>query len=135
MIILEKVFTSERRDAFIGADRADLSFTLFLTPPDAYSGGDLVIEEPLGARSFKLEPGQALLYPSTSLHRVTPVTDGTRLAVVGWVTSRIRLQEQRAILFEPQQAIAELEEKEGKSQTRDRLTLIRSNLIRLWGEA
>ncbi|MBL9053536.1 MAG: Fe2+-dependent dioxygenase, partial [Tabrizicola sp.] len=82
-------------DAVMGAMRTDLSFTLFLCDPEAYDGGALVIEDALEARSIKLGAGDMILYPSTTLHRVEPVTRGERLAVVGWVQSQIRNGDER----------------------------------------
>ncbi|MFM6973438.1 MAG: 2OG-Fe(II) oxygenase, partial [Alphaproteobacteria bacterium] len=70
--------------------RSDLSFTVWLTPPDDYSGGALVLETPSGEEAFRLPAGHALVYPSTLLHRVEPVTAGERLVAVGWIESRIR---------------------------------------------
>ena len=121
-------------DALMGDARTDVSFTLFLSPLDNYEGGALVIEDALEARSVKLEAGEAFLYPSTTLHRVEPVTKGERIAVVGWVTSWVRDPAKREILFDLDQSIAEIHEAEGGSALRDRLAKTRSNLLRLWAE-
>ena len=86
--------------------RTDLSFTLFLSDPASYDGGALVIEDHFEARAIKLSAGEVILYPATTLHRVEPVTRGTRLAVVGWVQSLIRDPAQREILFDLDQAVA-----------------------------
>lgn len=77
-------------DALMGGRRADLSFTLFLSEPDSYAGGELVMEGIDGETEIKLAPGEAVVYPTAALHRVAPVTEGERLAVVGWVRSLVR---------------------------------------------
>lgn len=115
--------------------RTDLSFTLFLSDPDTYDGGALVIEDHFEARAIKLAAGEVILYPSTTLHRVEPVTSGTRLAVVGWVQSLIRDQGQREILFDLDQAVEACFAAEGKSPQFDRLSKTRSNLLRMWVDA
>jgi PKHD-type hydroxylase len=74
----------------MGGVRTDVSFTLFLSAPESYDGGELVIDSAAGEDAFKLGPGSVLTYPSTTLHRVAPVTRGQRLAAVGWVRSYIR---------------------------------------------
>jgi PKHD-type hydroxylase len=121
-------------DALMRGLRTDLSFTLFLSDPDTYAGGALVIEDTLEAREIKLRAGDLILYPSTSLHRVAPVTSGERLAMVGWVQSWIRQAEQREILFDLDRSIAALFDRDGKSEVCDTLTKTRSNLLRLWAE-
>lgn len=122
-------------DALMGTVRTDVSFTLFLSEPDSYDGGALVIEDSLEARAVKLAAGSVFLYPSTSLHRVEPVTRGERLAVVGWVQSRVRRADQREILFDLDVSIAELHAASGKSALFDTLCKTRSNLLRMWAEA
>jgi PKHD-type hydroxylase len=119
-------------DAMMGGIRTDLSFTLFLSDPDSYDGGALILEDMLEARAVKLQAGSLFLYPSTTLHRVEPVTRGTRLAIVGWVQSWIRSAEQREILFDLDRSIAELHARDGKSALFDTLAKTRSNLIRMW---
>ena len=114
--------------------RTDLSFTLFLSDPESYDGGALVIEDQFEARAIKLSAGEVILYPSTTLHRVEPVTRGTRLAVVGWVQSLIRDPAQREILFDLDQAVDACFAAEGKSAQFDRLSKTRSNLLRMWVE-
>lgn len=121
-------------DAIMGGLRTDLSLTVFLADPDSYDGGELVIEDTFEARAIKLAPGDAILYPSTTLHRVAPVTRGARLAVVGWVQSLIRSAEQREILFDLDQAVEAVHAAEGKSALFDRLAKSRSNLLRMWAE-
>jgi PKHD-type hydroxylase len=122
-------------DALMGGVRTDISFTLFLSPPETYDGGALIIEDSLEARAVKLSAGSVFLYPSTTLHRVEPVTAGERLVVVGWVQSRIRAAEKREILFDLDRSIAELHASAGKSALFDTLCKTRSNLLRMWAEA
>jgi PKHD-type hydroxylase len=121
-------------DALMAGLRTDLSFTLFLAPPDTYDGGALVIEDTLESRAIKLNPGDLILYPSTTLHRVEEVTRGERLAVVGWVQSLIRRPDQREMLFDLDQAVEEVHATQGKGPLFDRLAKTRSNLLRLWME-
>lgn len=121
-------------DALMQGLRTDLSFTLFLAEPDTYDGGALIIEDHFEARAVKLNPGELILYPSTTLHRVEPVTRGERLAVVGWVQSLIRDPGQREILFDLDQSVETCFAAEGKSAQFDRLAKTRSNLLRMWAE-
>jgi PKHD-type hydroxylase len=121
-------------DAIMSGLRTDLSFTLFLAPPDSYQGGALIIEDRFEARSVKLNPGDVFIYPSTTLHRVEPVTSGERFAIVGWAQSLIRNADQREILFDLDQAVEALYASAGKSDVFDSLTKTRSNLLRLWAE-
>ena len=120
-------------DAYMGAGRSDLSFTVFLSPPDHYSGGELVLEGPAGEERCKLAAGAAVVYPSTLLHRVEPVGQGERLVAVGWIESRIRSAEQRELLFELDTARRSLFTKDGKSEEFDLISRSYSNLLRLWG--
>ena len=122
-------------DAMMGGIRTDLSFTVFLSEPDSYDGGALIAEDAMESRAFKLGAGDLMLYPSTTLHRVEPVTRGTRLAVVGWVMSWIRTAEQREILFDLDRSIEEVHARDGKSALFDTLAKTRSNLIRQWAGA
>ncbi|NWG47252.1 MAG: Fe2+-dependent dioxygenase [Alphaproteobacteria bacterium] len=129
-------------NAFMDGVRTDLSFTVFLTGPDSYEGGELVIEGAEGERVIKLPAGAMVLYPSTELHRVRPVTDGVRLAAVGWIESRIRRREERELLFDVGligQAIAAgregaAPEAEALDGARLRVARVHANLLRLWAE-
>lgn len=121
-------------DALMQGIRTDLSFTLFLAEPASYDGGALIIEDSFEARAIKLNPGDMILYPSTTLHRVEEVTRGERLAVVGWAQSLIRSADQREILFDLDRAIDAIHTQDGKSVLCDSLTKTRSNLLRLWAE-
>ncbi len=121
-------------DALMRGLRTDLSFTLFLSDPESYEGGALVIEDMLEAREIKLKAGDLFLYPSTTLHRVSPVMSGTRLAIVGWVQSWIRSAEQREILLDLDQSIDNLFASGDAADVFQKLTKTRSNLLRLWAE-
>lgn len=121
-------------EALMGGRRTDLSFTLFLSEPDAYEGGELVMEDMGGSTAIKLAPGDAVIYPTGALHRVAEVTGGERLAVVGWVRSLIRRSDQREILFDLEIASRAVFEREGKSALYDTLAKSRSNLMRMWAE-
>lgn len=114
--------------------RSDLSFTLFLTEPDAYSGGELVLDADDGERSLKLGAGSMVLYPSTYLHRVAEVTAGQRLAAVSWVQSLVRQGEHRQLLFELDTVRRSLFEKYGKTEEVDILSKTHANLLRQWAE-
>jgi PKHD-type hydroxylase len=121
-------------DALMDGRRTDLSFTLFISAPDAYRGGELEIEAPGGNVSVKEAAGSAFVYPSTTLHRVAPVTSGERLVVVGWVRSHVRGAEQRDILFELDNVIAASRQEGASRATLDRLLKVQNNLLRLWAE-
>ena len=121
-------------DALMQGLRTDLSFTLFLSDPANYDGGALVIEDTFEARAIKPGAGDLILYPSTTLHRVEPVSRGERLAVVGWVQSLIRDAGQREVLFDLDQSVDACFAAEGKSPQFDRLAKTRSNLLRMWAE-
>lgn len=121
-------------DALMQGLRTDLSFTLFLSDPATYDGGALIIEDHFEARAIKLAAGDMILYPSTTLHQVEPVTRGERLAVVGWVQSLIRDGNQREILFDLDQSVEACFAADGKSPQFDRLAKTRSNLLRMWAE-
>ena len=116
-----------------GEVRTDLSFTLFLSDPESYEGGELVIEEAGGTRSVKPAAGDLVIYPSTTLHEVAQVTSGVRYACVGWIQSRIRQKDQREILFDLENLRAELR-KQHSDNSPELLTLSKSiaNLTRMW---
>jgi PKHD-type hydroxylase len=119
-------------NAWMAGGRSDLSFTVFLSEPEAYSGGALVLESPSGEETFRLPAGHALVYPSTLLHRVEPVTAGERLVAVGWVESRIREAEQRELLFELDTARRTLFARGGKDELFDLISRSYGNLLRRW---
>lgn len=121
-------------DALMDGQRTDLSFTLFLSPPEDYEGGRLVLDEPAGERAFALEAGAMLLYPSTSLHRVEPVTRGSRHVIVGWIRSLIRSPDAREILFDLDRVIAALRADKVAGDALELLLKTRSNLLRQWAD-
>jgi len=114
--------------------RTDVSFTLFLAPPETYGGGELVIETFGGEDDIKLPAGHLVAYPSTTLHRVAPVTDGERLAAVGWAQSYVRDGARREILFDLETARRQLFEQSGKTPEFDLLAKSAANLFRMWAE-
>ena len=112
--------------------RTDLSATLFLSDPDEYDGGELVIEDTFGTQAIKLAAGDMILYPSSSVHRVEAVTRGTRLASFFWIESMVRDDAQRRLLFDMDMAILALRESAGDSETSVKLTGCYHNLMRMW---
>lgn len=114
--------------------RSDISFTLFLNSPSEYDGGELILEEMNGERSFKLEAGSLILYPSYTLHRVETVTSGVRKVAVGWVQSLVRDALNREILFELDTVRRSLFYKEGKTTEFDLLSKCHANLLRQFAE-
>jgi len=117
-----------------GHIRTDISATLFLSDPESYDGGELLIEDGAGERPIKLEAGSMILYPATTLHRVAPVTSGERLASVFWVQSLVAEADRRAILFDMDIAIQSLRPKLGDEEgALIALTGAYHNLLRMWG--
>ena len=114
--------------------RSDISLTVFLNDPDTYEGGELVIEHFDGQQIFKLKAGSAIVYPSSTLHRVETVTKGVRLVAVGWVQSFIRDANQREILFDLDTVKRSLFQKEGKTIEFDLISKSHANLLRQWSE-
>ena len=114
--------------------RTDLSATLFLSAPQAYDGGELVIESDFGSRTAKLAAGDLIVYSSTSRHRVTAVTRGQRLASVFWIQSLIRDDAQRTQLFELDGTIQRLTQSGADSDSLVRLTAHYHGLLRAWTE-
>jgi PKHD-type hydroxylase len=123
-------------NAFMGAEcyRSDVSFTIFLSPPESYEGGELTIESIEDERTFKLESGSIVLYPSSFLHRVETVTAGERLVCVGWIQSLIRHPYQREILFDLDTARRSIFAQQGKTIEFDLISKTHSNLLRLWAD-
>lgn len=116
-----------------GSIRTDLSATLFLSGPDDYDGGELVIEDSYGAHEVKLAAGDLALYPSTSLHRVEPVTRGSRVASFFWIESRVRDDGERTILLDMDAAIRSLAQSLGDERPEVlALTGCYHNLLRRW---
>lgn len=114
--------------------RSDLSFTLFLSAPDEYGGGELMIEDTQGTHAYKLDAGALVLYPSDTLHRVETVTAGVRQVAVGWVQCLVRDPRQRQILFDLEVVRRQLFQQQGKTPQFDSLSKSCSNLWRLWAE-
>lgn len=114
--------------------RTDVSVTLFLSSPAEYDGGELVIDDTYGAHAVKLAAGDMIVYPATSVHRVTPVTRGVRLASFFWVQSLIRNDAQRALLFDMDNAIQRLNATQADDTARRNLVGCYHNLLRLWSE-
>lgn len=114
--------------------RTDLSSTLFLSAPEEYEGGELVVMDTYGAHDVKLPAGDLILYPSTSLHRVEPVTSGTRTCAFFWTQSMVRDDGQRSILFELDRNISSLRGKLGDTEEVIGLTGHYHNLLRQWAE-
>jgi PKHD-type hydroxylase len=115
--------------------RTDISCTLFLSEPEEYDGGELVVEDYYGSHRVKLPAGHAVLYPATSLHMVTPVTRGARIASFCWLQSMIKDTHARRMTFDMDNAIRELVERLGRNDPQVRqLTNIYHNLIRYWAE-
>lgn len=121
-------------NALMNGLRSDLSFTLFLSDVESYEGGELVVEGMDREQGYKLPAGTALVYPSSSLHRVDPVTRGVRWAAVGWTQSRIRDDRHREILFELDTVRRSLFKKHGKTDEFDLITKSLNNLVRQWTE-
>ena len=119
-------------DPVMMGSRTDLSFTLALSDPSEYDGGELVMEDPLEARALKLNAGDLVLYPTSALHRVEPVTQGERVAVVGWVTSWVRDPSRREILCDLDAATRAVFDEYGKTPAFDRIFKANSNLSRMW---
>jgi PKHD-type hydroxylase len=114
--------------------RTDIAFTLFLSDPATYDGGELIIDGPDGENAVKLAAGSAYLYPAITLHRVAPVTRGERLAAVGWIRSHIRRADQRELLFDLETAYRRLCDTHGKTAETDLLAKSLANLMRAWAD-
>ena len=114
--------------------RTDVSCTVFLSDPDEYDGGELQVQDTYGSRGVKLPAGHAVLYPGTSIHQVTPVTRGCRLACFFWIESMVRSDEQRRLLFELDMALMRLREKHGECDEAVAITGTYHNLLRMWAD-
>jgi PKHD-type hydroxylase len=124
-------------DALIGGTlglRSDISVTVFLSDPATYDGGELIVESLAGEEAAKVQAGDAVIYPSTTLHRVEPVTRGERLVAVTWIESRVRDGNCREVLFDLDRARRAIFAREGKSPTFDLVTKSYSNLLRRWAD-
>lgn len=114
--------------------RTDLSATLFLSEPDEYDGGELMVEDTYGVHSVKLSAGSMVLYPSTSLHHVRPVTRGARVSSFFWLQSMVRDDADRTLLFDLDGAIRTLNQQSPQHPVAVQLTGVYHNLIRKWAE-
>ncbi len=117
-----------------GQIRTDLSATLFLTEPEDYEGGELLIDDTYGAHRVKLPAGSMVLYPATSLHRVTPVSSGSRISSFFWIQSLVRDDGQRTLLFDLDMSIQKLRQTLGDDDTVITQTGIYHNLLRRWAD-
>lgn len=116
--------------------RSDLSATLFLSEPEDYDGGELTIEDTFGVQKVKLPAGHMVLYPSSSLHHVTPVTRGVRVSSFFWLESMVRDDSQRTLLFQLDKTIQKLVMDRGNDDTEViSLTGIYHNLLRMWADS
>lgn len=124
-----------QRDRFSGLQvRTDVSTTVFLSEPEEYEGGELIVEDTYGEHEVKLAAGDAIVYPATSLHRVEPVTQGARIASFLWTQSWVRDAWQRKLLFELDMNILKLRTQLGDSEEVLGLTSTYHNLLRQWSE-
>jgi len=114
--------------------RTDLSATLFFTGPDEYEGGELVVEDTYGVHAVKLPAGHLVLYPSTSLHHVRPITRGARVASFFWIQSMVRDDGQRTLLFDLDSAIQRVTQDVAGQTAAVQLTGVYHNLLRRWAE-
>jgi PKHD-type hydroxylase len=114
--------------------RSDVSCTLFLNEPDEYEGGELVVSDTYGEHEVRLPAGDLIVYPSSSLHKVTPVTRGARLASFFWVQSMVRNDAQRRLLFEMDTSIESLRRANADAGAVLQLTGAYHNLLRMWAE-
>ena len=116
-----------------GRVRTDISCTLFLADPDAYEGGELVVEDTFGTQRVKLPAGDMVMYPGTSVHRVEPVTRGFRVASFFWIQSMVRTDEQRRLLFDMDNHLIDLRIRMGETDPNViGLTSTYHNLLRMW---
>jgi PKHD-type hydroxylase len=114
--------------------RTDVSTTVFLSDPDDYDGGELIVEDTFGEHCVKLPAGDAIVYPGSSLHRVTPVTRGTRFASFFWTQSLVRDDQKRRLLFELDNSIQQLSADHPDHSSADGFTNVYHNLLRQWSE-
>jgi len=114
--------------------RTDISFTLFLSDEADYEGGELTMEMTSGEQAFKLPAGSLVMYPSSTLHRVTPVTAGERLAAVGWCQSQVREPAKREVLFDLDTTRRQIFKDAGKTEHFDTISKNLANLQRMWAE-
>ncbi len=117
-----------------GNVRIDLSVTVFLSDPESYDGGELVLETPFGTPSVKLAAGDAVVYSTTLRHRVTPVTRGRRIAIVTWIQSLVKGLEQRQILYDLAKARTGIMSRLPRGRETELLLQAQTNLLKMWAE-
>ena len=117
-----------------GQYRSDVSTTVFLNPPDQYQGGELVIRTSFGEQNIKLPAGDAVVYPSSSLHHINEVTSGERLVAVTWTQSMLRDPQQRELLFQLYQARESLLQRQPDADETTQIDHVYVNLVRMWAE-
>jgi PKHD-type hydroxylase len=127
-------FGTHMDNPLMGPDhmRADVSVTIFLSEPEDYDGGELVMETSGGEAAYKLAAGSAVIYPTTMLHRVEPVTRGLRAVAVTWAQSLVRRADEREILFDLDRVARAMFERDGKTEEFDVINKTSANLKRLW---
>lgn len=130
-------FGTHMDNPLMGPDhmRADISVTIFLVEPETYDGGELVMETTGGEAAYKLAAGSAIVYPTTVLHRVEPVTRGRREVAVTWAQSLVRRADEREILFDLDRVARSIFERDGKSEEFELINKSSANLKRLWVES
>jgi PKHD-type hydroxylase len=131
---VDGAFQNDAHTGGAGRIRSDISTTVFLCDPDEYDGGELIIEDSYGSHEVKLPAGDAIIYPSGSVHRVEPVTRGVRLASFLWTQSMVRDDARRAMLFNLDMTIIRLRQQHGDSGDVIALTSHYHNLLRMWAD-
>lgn len=121
-------------DPQVGVIRTDVGMTVFLSEPHSYEGGELAIHTQANEQRYKLNPGDAIIYPTTQVHGVLPVTSGVRLAAVTWMQCAVRNPQQREMLFQVKTVQAAIEKQNPQGEENLLLLQVYSNLIRLWAE-
>ena len=125
-------------DPIMGGDdglyRTDIAITIFLNEPESYDGGELVVNAAFGEQKIKLPAGDAVMYPASSLHRVTEITRGERLVAVTWVQSLVRDPARRELLFELNQVRERLLKEAPEAEDTTRINAVYVNLVRMWSE-
>ena len=114
--------------------RTDISCTLFLSDPESYDGGELVVQDTYGEQRVKFDAGDLVMYPGTSVHRVEPVTRGERVAAFFWIESMVRRDDQRRVLYDMDMAILALRREHGDTPQTVALTGSYHNLLRMWAD-
>jgi PKHD-type hydroxylase len=114
--------------------RTDVSATLFISAPEDYDGGELIVEDTYGTHNVKLPAGDMILYPATSLHRVAPVTRGARIASFFWIQSMVKDDSERTLLFNLDRTIVQLGQAKTDEAALVQLTSLYHNLVRKWGD-